>query len=73
MLSLATVKAASVWQMMADKWNDENFAPATACQPDWHFHYTTSETITFAMVSEFLLPDAEKVKDRFESMLTLMK
>jgi hypothetical protein len=66
-------KAASVWQMMADKWNDENFAPATACEPDWHFHYTSSETITFAMVSEFLPPDAKKVKDRFESMLTLMK
>ena len=66
-------KAASVWQMMADKWNDESFAPATASEPGWHPHYSTSETITFEMVSEFLLPIAEKVKDRFESMMTVLK
>ena len=34
-------KAASVWQMMADKWNDESFAPATASEPGWHPHYST--------------------------------
>ncbi len=27
-------RAASVWQMLADKWNDESFAPATASKPD---------------------------------------
>lgn len=66
-------KAASVWQMMADKWNDKSFAPATASEPGWHPHYTTSETISFEMVSEFLPPNAEKVKDRFESMMTVLK
>ena len=58
---------------MADKWNDETFAPMTASEPGWHPHYSTSETITFEMVSEFLLPNAEKVKDRFESMMTVLK
>ncbi len=56
-------KAASVWQMMADKWNDKNFALATACELDWHFHYVSLETIAFEMVSEFLPPNAEKVQE----------
>ena len=66
-------KAASVWQMMADKWNDKDFSPATASQPDWHPHYGASETITFEIVSNFLPPNAEKVKERFESMMTVLK
>ncbi len=66
-------KEASVWQMMADKWNDHSFTPATASEPDWHPHYTSSETITFEMVSEFLPPDAVRVKERFESMMTVLK
>ena len=65
-------KAASVWQMMADKWNNKDFTPATASQPDWHPHYGASETITFQMMSDFL-PNAEKVKERFESMMTVLK
>ena len=65
-------KAASVWQMMADKWNNKDFSPATASQPDWHPHYGASETITFQMMSDFL-PNAEKVKERFESMMTVLK
>ena len=55
-------KAASVWQMMAVKWNDETFRPAAAAQPDWHPHYTTSETIMFQMVSDYLPPHAEKAE-----------
>ena len=66
-------KAASVWQMMADKWNNKDFTPATASQPDWHPHYGASETITFQMVSDFLPPNAEKVKERFESMMMVLK
>ena len=66
-------KAANVWQMMADKWNDESFVPATASEPDWHFHYARSETITLDTVSDFLPPTADKVKDRFESMMTILK
>ena len=66
-------KAASVWQMLADKWNDKSFAPATASEPGWHPHFASSETITFEMVSEFLPPNAEKVKERFESMMTVLK
>ena len=50
--NIEEAKAASVWQMMADKWNDKDFAPATASQPDWHLHYGASETITFQTVSE---------------------
>jgi hypothetical protein len=66
-------KAASVWQMMVDKWKDKNFAPATASQPDWHPHYASLETITHKMVSDYLPPNAEKVKERFESMMTALK
>ena len=55
-------KAASVWQMMAVKWNTETFRPAAAAQPDWHPHYTTSETIMFQMVSDYLPPHAEKAE-----------
>jgi hypothetical protein len=57
------VKAASVWQMMADKWNDKHFVPVTASQPDWHPHYADSETITHEMVSDYLPLNAEKVKE----------
>jgi hypothetical protein len=48
--------------MLVDKWNDENFAPATEANPDWHPHYATSEKITFDKVSHFLPPNAEKSK-----------
>jgi hypothetical protein len=66
-------KGGSVWQMMADKWNDKNFAPATASQPDWHPHYTSLETITHEMVLDYLPLNAEKVKEQFESMMTVFK
>ncbi len=59
--------------MMADKWNDEHFAPVTASQPDWHPHYADSVTITHKMVLDYLPPNAEKVKEQFESMMTVLK
>jgi hypothetical protein len=33
-----TAKAANVWLMMADIWNDKKFASATDAQPEWHPH-----------------------------------
>ena len=33
-----TAKAAYVWMMMADIWNDKKFASATDAQPEWHPH-----------------------------------
>lgn len=52
-------QAASLWQMLADKWNDQSFAPVTASEPDWHPHFASSKTITYEMVSEFL-PQMQK-------------
>ena len=66
-------QAASVWQMLADKWNDESFAPATEKCTDLHAHYEVSETIGFDKVNAFIRPTAAKAKDRFESMMLVLK
>lgn len=70
----AEAKAANVWQRVADKWNDITFAPVTESAPDlFHDYFAVSETITHHKVAAFLPPTADKAKERFESMMTVLK
>jgi hypothetical protein len=67
-------KAANVWQRVADKWNDVGFAPATESLPDlFRDTFAVSETIPHDMVVSFLPPNADKAKERFESMIRVLK
>ncbi len=45
------IKDPSVYDMIADLWNDSNFAPETETFPDLHPDFTSSETLTHALVS----------------------
>jgi hypothetical protein len=70
----AEAKAANVWQMVADKWNDVTFTPVTESVPDlFRDHFAASETIPHHMVASFIPPTADKAKERFESMMTILK
>ena len=70
----AEAKAANVWQRVADKWNDITFAPVTESAPDlFHDYFAVSETIPHHKVAAFLPPTADKAKERFESMMTVLK
>jgi hypothetical protein len=67
-------KAANVWQRVADKWNDVSFAPVTESVPDlFHDSFAVSEMIPHDMVMSFLPPNADKAKERFESMIRVLK
>jgi hypothetical protein len=70
----AEAKAANVWQMVADKWNDVTFEPVTESVPDlFHTTFDVSEIISHDMVVSNLPPNADKAKERFESMMTVLK
>ena len=68
----AEARAAYVWQMVSDKYNDPAFAPGTAALGDIHPDFALSETILYELVCAFLPLTPESAKDRFESMLTLI-
>jgi len=70
----AEAKAANVWQRVADKWNDVSFAPVTESVPDlFHDCFAVSKMIPHDMVMSFLPPNADKARERFESMMTVLK
>ena len=67
-------KAANVWQRVADKWNDVSFAPVTESVPDlFHDSFAVSEMIPHDMIMSFLPPNADKAKERFKSMIRVLK
>ena len=41
----AEAKSNCVWKMIADKWNDPDFAPSTEASNELHPEYEGSETI----------------------------
>ena len=62
------VRRSSVWQLMADKWNDPLFLPVTAALPDVHSEFARPIPLAFDTVSHMQPATAERVEERWQSM-----
>ena len=49
------LRASSVWQKMADKWNDKSFAPETVAMPDVYTEFSFSDIILHSEVAHLHL------------------
>ena len=61
-------RATDVWHLMADKWNDRNFAPETVSFPELHTDFTFTEVILHDDVADLTPATAEKVEEKWASM-----
>jgi hypothetical protein len=62
------LRMSSVWQLMADKWNDPLFLPVTAALPDVHSEFGRPIPLSYETVSHMQPATAEKVEERWQSM-----
>lgn len=65
----AEKKGKTVWQMVADKWNDAEFSPTTEELPDLHSDFIVEETIFHFGVEDMAKATAEKCEAKFSSMM----
>jgi hypothetical protein len=68
----AQIQATNVWHLMADKWNDKNFEPETASLPEVHSEFALSDIILHIEVANLTPATAEKVEDKWSSMILEM-
>ena len=66
------LRATNVWQLLAEKWNDKNFSPETVAIPALHTDFTFSDVILHADVATMTPATAEKVEDKWSSMILEM-
>ena len=66
------LRASNVWQKMADKWNDKSFAPETVAMPEVHTEFSFSDVILHDEVADLTPATAEKVEDKWSSMILEM-
>ena len=62
------LRRSSVWQLMADKWNDPMFLPITTALPDVHSEFALPIPLAFETVSHMQPATVEKVEERWQSM-----
>ena len=66
------LRASNVWQKMADKWNDKSFSPETVTMPDVCTEFAFSDVILHDEVANLTPATAEKVEDKWSSMILEM-
>jgi hypothetical protein len=66
------LRTTSVWHLLAEKWNDEKFEPDTVAMPEVHTDYTCSDIIMHVEVAHMTPATAEKVEDKWSSMVLEM-
>ena len=66
------LRASNVWQKMADKWNDKSFSPETVAMPDVCTEFAFSDVILHDEVANLTPATAEKVEDKWSSMILEM-
>ena len=64
--------ATDVWHLLAEKWNDKNFAPETVSLPALHTEFAFLDVILHADVEDLLPATAEKVEDKWSLMILEM-
>jgi hypothetical protein len=58
------IRAMDVWHLLADKWNDEDFAPETCMLPHLHAKFSFADIILHAEVADITPATAKKVEDK---------
>jgi hypothetical protein len=66
------MRASDVWHLLAEKWNDQYFAPETVAMPELHTDFTFSGIILHADVANMIPATAEKVEDKWSAMVLEM-
>lgn len=59
----------SVWEMLADKWNDPLFMPETEELDDLHSDFVLSQLLSFTQVENMAAATAEKCQGKLSSMI----
>ena len=63
----------TVWEMLAAKWNDPDFSPATEEIPDLHSDFVVSQVLTWSSVESLTPATPEKCQEKFASMGVKLK
>jgi hypothetical protein len=63
----------TVWQMMADRWNDPNFLPVTGIFPELHSDFSRPIALNHYYVSQMQVATAEKVEEKWNTMNLRLK
>jgi len=63
----------TVWELIADTWNNGDFSPTTEALPDLHSELRESITIGPDYVAELGAVTPEKVENKFATMMVAMK
>ena len=66
------LRASNVWQKMADKWNGKSFEPETVAMPDVCTEFSFSDIILHNEIADLTPAWAEKVEDKWSSMVLEM-
>ena len=64
--------AMDAWHLLADQWNDEDFAPETCALPHLHTEFAFADIILHAEVGDLTPETAKKVEDKWRSMVLEM-
>ncbi len=64
--------ASNVWHMVAEKWNDQSFAPTTSVK-ETHSDFSLPISIPFDAVCNLMPATPEKVADKWNDMNTALK
>jgi hypothetical protein len=66
------LRATDIWHLLADKWNDKKFEPETVSMPAVHSDFAVSDFILYLDVADLTPATAEKVEDKWGSMILEM-
>jgi hypothetical protein len=64
--------ATDVWHLLANKWNDKNFAPEIMSLPQLHTEFALLDIILHSEVAALTPATADKVEDKWASMILEM-
>jgi hypothetical protein len=64
--------ASNVWHMVAEKWNDQSFAPTTSVK-ETHSDFSLPISIPFDAICNLMPATPEKVADKWNEMNTALK
>lgn len=66
------IRATNVWHLLSDKWNDKSFSPETVSLPALHTEFAFSDVILHSDVENLTPATAEKVEDKWGTMILEM-
>ena len=66
-------RAANIWVMVANKWNDAEYMPVTSLKPETHSDFAQPIYCAFEAVSHMQSATPEKVEEKWNSMNLALK